>query len=165
MSRAHLPTRVSLVVSLTLAFGAVGVATNAARAAAAGCDTPNAVTGPILAYHNSTRTTYKVPKLAWNGQLACLAAGWSKQMAASGTLAHRNLSFQIQQPGYRGKYRALGENILKGPRSMSARSMHNAWMASPSHKKNILSRSYTSAGIGVAFDTKGQVWATANFAG
>ena len=43
-------------------------------------------------------------------------------------------------------YRSAGENIAKG--YTSAEAVVNAWMASPSHKANILSSNYTSMGIG-----------------
>ena len=42
--------------------------------------------------------------------------------------------------------------------------MHTAWMNSPDHRANILSPSFTSVGIGLAW-ANGQVWATEDFGG
>jgi uncharacterized protein YkwD len=164
MSRARLPKRFALLLSLMIAFGASGVAVTPAPASASGvsCDDVNSITYALWYYNNATRRTYGIPQLGWNNQLACLANDWSHHMASTGVLAHRNLAVTINLPAYRN-FKSLGENILKGPRTMSARSMHNAWMASPPHKKNMLSRNFTKVGYGIAYDSKGQIWVTANF--
>ena len=56
----------------------------------------------------------------------------------------RNGSRLMKQLGI--SYRSAGENIAKG--YTSAEAVVNAWMASASHRANILSEKYTSMGIG-----------------
>lgn len=123
----------------------------------------DSTTSAIFAYTNATRQSNGLPALAWNGQLACLAISWSQWLANTKNLYHRDLNAVITSPGY-GGYRTLGENILRGPDSMSAADMHIAWMNSPDHRANILSPSYSSVGIGLAY-VNGQVWATEDFGG
>ena len=134
-----------------------------------GCDAPSsppdAVTSAVFNRVNSDRAGAGLPALAWNGQLYCLAADWSAQMAASGNLHHRDLNAAINSPEYRS-YRTLGENILRGPASISGDSMEDAWMNSPAHRDNIMSSSFSSIGIATARSPDGQsVYATQNFGG
>ncbi len=124
---------------------------------------PNATTSTIFNLTNGARQSSGVPGLRWNGQLGCLAQDWSQHMAATGVMTHRDLSATLRSPGY-STYRTLGENILHGPGSMSAQQMHDAWMASPDHRANILNGAFTSMGIGVAY-ARGEVWATEDFGG
>ncbi len=124
----------------------------------------DATSAAIFNLTNQSRAAAGLPGLAVNGQLTCLAQGWSQHMAATGSFAHRDLGAVINSPGYAGVYRTLGENILLGPASMSADAMHTAWMNSPGHRANILSGAYSSMGIGLAY-TGGQVYATENFGG
>jgi uncharacterized protein YkwD len=113
---------------------------------------------------DQSRAASGLPGLAANGQLTCLAQAWSQHMAATRAFAHRDLGSVISSAGYAGVYHTLGENILLGPASMSAGAMHTAWMNSPDHRANILSGSYSSMGIGLAY-VGGQVYATENFGG
>ena len=84
-------------------------------------------------------------------------------MASTGSLVHRDLAATLRSPAYAG-YRTLGENILRGPVSMTARQMHDAWMASPSHRANILATGFTKIGIGSA-TTGSTIYVTQNFGG
>ena len=124
---------------------------------------PDATTNAIFAYTNNSRAQNGLAPLVWNGQLGCLATAWSQYLASTGGFYHRDLNATITSPGYQG-YHTLGENILKGPASMSAADMHNAWMNSPDHRANILSPAYSSMGIGLAY-ANGEVLATENFGG
>jgi uncharacterized protein YkwD len=119
--------------------------------------------GAVLTDLNLTRASVGLPLLAANGQLTCLAQGWSGYLASINGFFHRNLQLVIQSPGY-GGYHTLGENILEGPASMTADSMNTAWFNSPDHRANMLSGAFSSVGIGVAY-ANGTVWATEDFGG
>jgi hypothetical protein len=78
-------------------------------------------------------------------------------MADDGTIYHnKNLSNEVG-----GDWWALGENVGMGP---TCKAIHDAFMASPGHKANILDLDYNQAGIGVEIkdDT---VYVTEVFAG
>jgi uncharacterized protein YkwD len=160
-------TRKSLVVvAVALALAGAACAPRAAApppaTSASGCGA-TALASELVALTNQARAFAGVRALSWDSHLACLATDWSRYMASTGTLQHRDLNAAIRSPAYSG-YRTLGENILRGPTSMSARQMYDAWMASAAHRANILSAAYTRIGIGSA--TAGStVYVTQNFGG
>jgi uncharacterized protein YkwD len=119
--------------------------------------------GAVLTDLNLTRASVGLRPLAANGQLTCLAQGWSGYLASIDGFFHRNPQAVLQSPGY-GGYRTLGENILEGPTSTTADSVNTAWFNSPEHRANVLSGAFTSVGIGVAY-ANGSVWATEDFGG
>lgn len=110
---------------------------------------------------NATRINNGLPILIWDRKLACLAADWSKKMAENNTFYHRDLVGLLRDPNYR-EYRCLGENIGRGRDTTTSRSFHDAWMASLSHRENILSSTFSSVGIS-AYYLNGTVWITENF--
>jgi uncharacterized protein YkwD len=151
-----------------LALAAIGAGCMGAAPAAPSCNAPagppDAVTSAVYNGTNGTRAYFGRGALAWNGQLYCLAADWSTQLGQSGSFHHRDLGPVINSPEY-SAYRTLGENILRGPASMTGNDMMNGWMASPGHAANIISGSYTSIGIGLFYAPDGSVYATQNFGG
>lgn len=70
------------------------------------------------------------------------AQKWAEHMAATGTLAHSNLT-----EGMDGGWRKLGENVGRGG---SIEVIHNAFMKSDGHRRNILDPAFTHLGTGVA---------------
>ncbi len=123
------------------------------------------VSAAIFQDVNGERSTAGLRALTWNRQLYCLSTDWSAQMSATGNLHHRDLNVTIRSPGY-SAYRTLGENVLRGPTGMTGQAMVDAWIASPLHRANVLSPSFTSIGIGLAMSPDGsQVYATQNFGG
>ena len=58
-------------------------------------------------------------------------------------------------------YTAAGENIAKGQNS--PQSVMNAWMNSSGHRANILNKSYNQIGVGVAKDSRGNLYWTQMF--
>lgn len=74
-----------------------------------------------------------------------------------------DLSKRMEAQGL--KYRACGENIFKSSTaSRFSDSAVRAWMKSPGHKKNILSREYVRTGIGISRGKDGNVYVTQIFA-
>ena len=53
--------------------------------------------------------------------------------------------FFVEQAGY--KYKTVGENLAEG--YFSAESVHEAWMGSEGHRKNILSGDFNEIGVAV----------------
>jgi len=106
---------------------------------------------------NSERAAVGRPKLAVKSDLVANARNHSEDMAADGTIYHNSkLASQIE-----GNWWALGENVGMGP---TCGSIHDAFMASPGHKANILDRDYNQIGVGVVVkdDT---IYVTEVFAG
>jgi uncharacterized protein YkwD len=122
----------------------------------------DAFTSSLLQSLNQDRANAGLPALAWNGTLANSAGSWAQQMSNAGSLYHQNLSALIYSSAYAG-FRALGENILVGPGSMSAPSLENAWMNSPPHRANILNGGFNVVGIGYYRGPDGRIWAAQEF--
>lgn len=154
------------VLAIALIASACGPKPAAGPPACAAPAAPNdLVTAPIFEQVNVQRAAAGLKALTWNPQLYCLATDWSSQMARTGDLHHRDLNVTIRSAGYNA-YRTLGENVLRGPMGMSGQAMVDAWMASPAHRANILSPSFTSIGIGLAVSAdRTQAYATQNFGG
>jgi uncharacterized protein YkwD len=145
-----------LAATLTLVVVGAACAPGGPGAGAASCGM-DTMSQQVLVDLNGARTSNGLPPLAANGQLTCLARGWSSYLASTNSFFHQNLAGLLADPAYSG-YHTLGENILE------AADMNTAWWNSPDHRANMLSPSFTSVGIGVAY-ANGQVWATEDFGG
>ncbi len=92
--------------------------------------------------------------LATELQLTRVARDWSQTMADARSLSHRpDLAGQIS-----GDWQLLGENVGVGP---SLSRLHDAFMASPGHKANVLGE-FNRVGVGVV-EADGRLWVTVNF--
>jgi uncharacterized protein YkwD len=90
---------------------------------------------------NASRRHYGLKPLRVVSDLTLVARSWSNSMAVAGDISHNpRLTKQV------GTWRVVGENVGVGG---NARQLHLAFMASPSHRANLLSKSYTEVGIGV----------------
>lgn len=106
-------------------------------------------TTELLARINRERTQRKLPALVLNERLAAAAQSHAEDMAAMGRLSHEGsdgagLDARLARAGYR--FRFAAENIAagqSGPANVVA-----SWMKSAGHRRNILAREATEAGIG-----------------
>ena len=96
--------------------------------------------GSIHSFLNQARAAAGLAPLTRNAPLDQVAANWANQLAASGQLAH-NPGYSAQIPG---GWTNAGENVAQGQPTGAA--MHDAWMASSSHRANILG-AFTDVGI------------------
>lgn len=118
----------------------------------------------VLNQMNMSRVYVGLPPLTWSPRLSVDAGPHSAQMAQSGNLYHSDLNALINDPDHQNFW-TLGENVLVGPGNMSPAAMEAAWMASPGHQANILSRNFNVAGIGFWYGPDGRLWATVIFGG
>jgi uncharacterized protein YkwD len=116
---------------------------------------------------NDIRRDNGLAPLAWDGKLASISDGHSKDMARNDYFSHTNRagcspSCRAKNAGY--SYYAYGENIAMGSNSgdVASRFM-KGWMNSSGHRRNILNDNYTHEGIGVAV-SGGKIYVTVNFA-
>ena len=107
---------------------------------------------------NVERKVRGLGQLRANGRLARAALAHAKDMVARTYFAHDSLSGasfidRIKRTGYMngGRRWTVGENIAWGGGSRSTpREIVDAWMHSPPHRANILSRRFREIGIGIA---------------
>lgn len=87
---------------------------------------------------------------ATRSDLVEVARRHAARMAAEGRIYH-NPNLRDDVAGWR----AVGENVGMGG---SAARIHDAFMASPSHRANILDREFTEVGMGTAVDADGTLF-------
>ena len=103
-------------------------------------------TSDLTAMTNADRTAAGLRALATVGDLQSLAQSRANEMARSGNLAHTtNLGSKVSN------WKKLGENVGRGPH---LRDIETAFMASPSHRENILDPDFSQLGVGVTWDGK-----------
>ncbi len=142
-------------------FGAAGTASAACVNAAADPQvTPSATVEQVtLCLLNEQRREAGRGPLRRDSRLGVAADGHARDMAARGYFAHDSLdgrSFfdRIKQAGYlrpNPSTWTVGENIAWGSgRLANPGEIVTAWMASPGHRRNILSADYREIGLGLA---------------
>jgi uncharacterized protein YkwD len=109
------------------------------------------VPGEVIALTNVERGRVGDGSLAENNLLDAAAQAKADDMAAKGYFSHVGPDGKepwawISGAGY--AYRYAGENLAV--RFDDSSSVVNAWMASPTHRANIVKAQYTEIGIGVA---------------
>ena len=104
----------------------------------------------IVRLTNEQRTKNGLPPLGFNPNLAQAAFAKGENMFAENYWAHISPSgkdpwFWINQIGY--DYVFAGENLAKD--FVEPNSVVSAWMASPSHRANLLNKKYEEIGVAV----------------
>jgi uncharacterized protein YkwD len=104
------------------------------------------------------------PALASDARLDAAASKHSVRMMQERSLAHDagdgDPVRRIEAVGVQS--RETGENVAHAATVLLA---HRALYASPSHRANLLARSFDRIGVGIARDTDGSVWVTEELAG
>lgn len=108
----------------------------------------------VIRLVNSARTEAKLPPLKENEVLDIAAKNKADDMGSKEYFSHSSPDGKtpwdfIKGAGY--KYVAAGENLAMD--FMSAEAAHNALMASPTHRANILNPLYTEVGVSVVQGT------------
>jgi uncharacterized protein YkwD len=159
------------VVTLVVTLATVALATPAGAQAAdcAGADVvPDAgnltqVGQATLCLLNNERGAQGMGPLAEATGLTQPSQAYSGRMVAENFFAHESpdggsLVDRLVAAGYveRGGDWTVGENIAWGQGELATpRSIVAAWMASPGHRANVLTREYTEIGLGVVLGTPG----------
>ena len=158
------------VVALAAAVVALLAIAPPASAASRACSSANAAASQVskrvlvratLCVLNANRARHDLRPLRLNRKLSRAARRHSRAMARKRFFSHTSPSGatfvdRIRRTGYLHGARRwrIGENIAWGSGGLSApRAVATAWMNSPGHRANILSRSFGSIGIGVARGT------------
>ncbi|HWB33727.1 MAG TPA: CAP domain-containing protein, partial [Candidatus Paceibacterota bacterium] len=107
--------------------------------------------GEVIALTNDQRSANSVGQLTENADLDAAAQAKAEDMAAKGYFSH--VGPDGKQPwdwitSYGYSYQAAGENLAV--RFEDSSSVVSAWMASPTHRANIVKPVYTEIGVGVA---------------
>lgn len=100
----------------------------------------------LSAMTNADRSAARLRALSTASDLQSLAQSRANDQARNGALAHTtNLGSKVSN------WKKLGENVGRGP---NLRDIETAFMASPSHRENILDPDFSQFGVGVTWDGK-----------
>ena len=126
-------------------------------------DNAAVVSQATLCLLNQERAAAGAAALSENGRLTRASAAYSQRMVAEAFFDHESphgttLVDRLTRAGYDiGAAPFVGENIGWGESALATpRAMVQAWMASPGHRENLLSRDYTQIGLGIALGTPGE---------
>lgn len=110
------------------------------------------------------RAAAGLPSLVVEQSLVSVAREWSEEMAAADSLSHRpDLGAAIP-----GDWTSVGENVgfTISPGASTEQlvdRLHDAFMASPGHRDNVLG-AWNTVGVGATVTPTGKMWVTVNFA-
>ena len=107
----------------------------------------------FLARLNELRAAHGVGPLTTRGDLADVARRWSQHMSAASGISH-NPNLAAQAPP---AWHKLGENVGMG---MDVQGLHDAFVASPTHFRNMVDGAFEAVGIGVVHDAAGTIFVT-----
>lgn len=143
------PSVLSLI-SLSLFVVQIGIRTTSFSQPAVLGDSANISPAEVIRLTNEKRANAGLPALTYNQALAQAAKEKGENMLANDYWAH--VGPDGTQPWYffakyNYKYRYAGENLARD--FTSASSVVDAWMASQSHRENMLSPKYKDIGIAV----------------
>ena len=110
----------------------------------------------FLSSLNSVRTSKGLKALSTHGALTEVARAWARTMAAANSISH-NGSLASQGPS---EWERLGENVGMG---MEVPAVHDAFVNSPAHYKNMVDPGFDTVGIGVVRNADGVLFVTVNF--
>ncbi len=119
-------------------------------------DEPRHLEDGFLERLNTERRSRGLNELPVYWELAAGALAWSEQMRINGDLSH-NPDLHSIAPA--GTWSSLGENVGRGG---SVPSLHDAFMASPGHRANILG-DWDYVGVGVVEHPGEPIWVTVAF--
>ena len=130
----------SLIATSVLLLASLGFIPSISSISTAGA-ADSAAASQLISLTNSLRASRGLPALQSNGALTAKAEGWAQHMADTGVLAHSVLA-----DGAPGEWTHLGENVGRGG---DVSGIHNAFVASASHLKNLVDPGFRYVGIGV----------------
>jgi uncharacterized protein YkwD len=98
---------------------------------------------------NRERKAQGAPALRWDDSLAAAARQHSQVMAQHNAISHQfpgEDDFAQRASDAGANFSAVAENVAVGP---DADTIHNAWMKSPGHRRNVLDPQLDSLGVAV----------------
>ena len=122
----------------------------------------------LLTAMNEARRAHALRPLRADRRLERAARGHSQEMLRKGTFCHGAFSARIRRVGVRAP--RVGENLAWGVGTLSrARAIIRSWLASPSHRANLLRPGFSMVGVGAVRGTfngyRGALMITTDFAG
>jgi uncharacterized protein YkwD len=115
---------------------------------------------------NRERSRAHLGQLEWDDQLAQVARDYSRRMAREGFFDHYdpNGKTVLDRAARLRNWSSIGENLFVCDEHPEfAITAVRGWMKSPTHRMNILERTWTATGIGIATGRDGSIFITQVF--
>jgi len=118
----------------------------------------HAVTGPgefetrLLHRINEVRSDAGLHEVRHDSCVDAQAEQWSRHVASSGTLQHRDQDIILR----RCDQVWAGENLVRG-RQLTPAAVVEAWMASPAHREIMMKKRAQRVGVAVSRDDQGRI--------
>jgi hypothetical protein len=145
-----------LAIVLAVVLMALGAPLVRAVPAAAAAPDPASAEADFVGRINALRSAKGLGRLQVDGALTAFARRWAAKMAADDRISH-NPNLGRDAPG---DWRKLGENVGVG---MTVERLHAAFVASPSHYRNLVDRDFTLIGVGVVIGRDGAIFTAHEF--
>jgi uncharacterized protein YkwD len=137
---------------------AVLIGTVALLAPGSGQARPSSQSIQLMNLHNHERTIRGIRALTYSSSLSIAAYRHSQLMQSRGRIFHSSTS---QLLNLLGSMHAIAENVGVGP---TISGLHQAFMLSLLHRRNVLNRAYRYIGVGVVL-ARGSYWVSVLFKG
>jgi uncharacterized protein YkwD len=106
----------------------------------------------LYAMVNNARASVSAPPVVRDAEAERSASDWAAEMARTGDAHHNpNIAGELTEPWF-----SFGENIAWG--FADEASVHQGWMASDPHRRNIENANFTTLGIGRAAAASGRLY-------
>ena len=143
------------LVVLVVALFVVSLGLVVAPPASAQTD-PVTAEAEFVANINALRASKGLRQLAVHTELVSLGRSWAGEMAKADRISHNpNLSTAVK-----ADWQKLGENVGVG---MTVDKLHQAFIDSPTHYKNLVDPDWTHLGIGVVLGRDGAIFTSHQF--
>lgn len=106
----------------------------------------------LLELHNKERKNKEIEELKIDKKLCEYAQKHAENMVAKNSLYHSKMKDLMKE----SKGSIVGENVAWGQKTEE--DVVSSWMWSPTHRWNILSKSYTRVGFGIAKTEDGSIY-------
>lgn len=107
----------------------------------------------FVALINDLRASKGLGSLSADAHLADVARTWAEKMVAANAISHNgNLGNEVTH-----NWSKLGENVGRGT---GVRVLHDAFVDSPTHYRNLVDGDFTHIGVGVVHSADGTVYTT-----
>jgi uncharacterized protein YkwD len=138
------------VVAVTVLVALVGLPRSVASEGVAAHE------AAFVARIDALRAAHGLPPLAVDPELTAVARRWAATMAGADRIWHnRALPRQVTTP-----WAKLGENVGVG---MTVDLVHDAFVASPTHYRNLVDPAFTRIGVGVVVGRDGALFTAHQF--
>jgi len=120
----------------------------------------------VFSLVNRERSRAHLGGLAWDDRLARVARDYSRRMAREGFFDHYdpNGKTVIDRAARISGWSRIGENLFVCDEQPNYTSLAiRGWLKSPTHRMNMLDRTWTATGIGIATARDGSIFITQVF--